>query len=62
MKWMKTKGHIAEAVTHFNHAIEDLEIGRSVVEVSRCLFDAMNKIQTEWVISENDSTCLDFID
>ena len=55
MKWVKTKGHISEAVTHFNHAIEDLKIGRSVVEVSRCLFDAMNKIQTEWVISENNS-------
>ncbi len=25
-----------------------------MVEVSRSLFDALNKIQTEWIISESD--------
>ncbi len=45
---LRTPGHITEAVSHFNHAINILQGRASIVEVSRHLFDALNKIQTEW--------------
>lgn len=53
MNWittLKSSGHITEAIIHFNQAIERLEAGWSMVEVSRSFFDALNKIQTEWVL------------
>jgi len=50
---LKSLGHITEAVTHFNQAIDSLEAGRSMVDVSRSLFDALNKIQTEWLSYES---------
>ncbi len=59
MSWitaLKTPGHIAEAVTHFNEASERMESRESRVEASRCLFDALNKIQTEWLLHERDQT------
>jgi len=59
MNWittLKSTGHITEAVTHFNKAIVGLGAGMSMVEVSRYLFDALNKIQTEWMLSESDQS------
>lgn len=51
---LKSLGHITEAVIHFNKAIDGLRTGLSMVEVSRSLFDTLNKIQTEWMLSESD--------
>ncbi len=56
MSWitaLESSGHITEAVSHFNQAIGGLETGGSRVEVSRYLFDALNKIQTEWRMLHN---------
>ncbi|MFC1895624.1 hypothetical protein ACFL0Q_03035 [Thermodesulfobacteriota bacterium] len=53
MNWitlLKTPGHINEAIIHFNQANDMLKRGVSMVEVSRSLFDALNKIQTEWLL------------
>ena len=58
MNWiraLKTPGHIAEAVNHFNEGSERMEKPSSRV-ASRCLFDALNKIQTEWLLHERDQT------
>lgn len=57
MNWittLKSPGHITEAVIHFNQSIEGLKTGWSMVEVSRSLFNALNKIQTEWVLYESE--------
>jgi len=51
MGWIRnlgTPGHITEAIYHFNQAINILNGKACIVEVSRHLFDALNKIQTEW--------------
>jgi len=59
MNWiaaLKSPGHITEAVIHFNRAIKGLEAEWSMVEASRTLFDAMNKIQTEWRLHERDDS------
>lgn len=56
MNWittLKSSGHITEAIIHFNQAIAGLETGWSMVEVSRSFFDALNKLQTEWVLYES---------
>ena len=55
MNWissLKKPGHITDAISHFNEAIDRLEDGKPKVEVSGLLFDALNKIQTEWQIHE----------
>ena len=53
IKAIKSSGHITEALIHFNQAIKGLGNEWSMVEVSRSLFDALNKIQTEWVLCES---------
>jgi hypothetical protein len=53
MGWLNSlqhPGHITEAVIHFNEAKDRMDQRSSKTEVSRCLFDALNKIQTEWVL------------
>lgn len=50
---LRNPGHITEAVFHFNQTIDLLQRGSSNVEVSRLLFDALNKIQTEWSTHQN---------
>ena len=47
-------GHINEAVSHFNHAIELTESNYSKVDVARSMFDGLNKIQTEWHRNQAD--------
>lgn len=47
---LKNPGHITEAVIHFNEALDAANRRRSSVEISRALFDGLNKIQTEWVL------------
>ena len=57
MNWiskLNTPGHISQAINNFNNAIDDLKNKRSVVEVSRYLFDAMNNVQTELAIFEQN--------
>ena len=54
VKALKSPGHITEAIIHFNKAREGLEKSFSNVDVSRSLFDALNKIQTEWGVHEGD--------
>lgn len=53
---LKSPGHITEAIIHFNQAIEALGNRVSIVEVSRSLSDALNKIQTEWVLHQDSQT------
>lgn len=51
MAWftIQQPGHLVEALFHFNEALDREEQGSLRKEVSRFLFDALNKIQTEWV-------------
>jgi len=59
MSWLnllQQPGHIAEAVIHFNAAKDRMGQGSPKTEVSRCLFDALNKIQTEWVLHAANDT------
>ena len=51
MNWiskLNSPGHISQSINNFNNAVEDLKSKRSLVEVSRLIFDAMNNFQTEW--------------
>jgi gamma-glutamylcyclotransferase (GGCT)/AIG2-like uncharacterized protein YtfP len=50
LNFMQQPGHITEAVIHFNEAKDRMDQRSSKTEVSRCLFDALNKLQTEWVL------------
>lgn len=57
MNWiegLETPGHIIEAINHYNTAIEGLRNDSSAVSIARSLFDALNKIQTEWVIHKKE--------
>lgn len=45
---LETPGHFTEAIYHFNQAVNLFNGKTFIVEVSRLLFDALNKIQTEW--------------
>jgi gamma-glutamylcyclotransferase (GGCT)/AIG2-like uncharacterized protein YtfP len=59
MSWLNSlqqPGHITEAVIHFNAAKDRMDQWSAKTEVSRCLFDALNKIQTEWVLHAADDT------
>jgi len=52
MTWisaLRTPGHLAQAISHYNEACDDLEKGVSKVEVSRLIFYGLNKVQTEWI-------------
>jgi hypothetical protein len=42
-------GHLTDAACHFNRSLDLQSTGASYVDVSRSLFDALNKVQTEWV-------------
>lgn len=58
MSWLNSlqqPGNIIDAVIHFNEAKDRMDQRPSKTEVARILFDALNKIQTEWVLrSVND--------
>jgi hypothetical protein len=59
MGWLNSlqqPGHITEAVIHFNEAKDRMDQRSSKTEVARCLFDALNKIQTEWVLRVANDT------
>jgi gamma-glutamylcyclotransferase (GGCT)/AIG2-like uncharacterized protein YtfP len=47
-------GHITEALNHFNHAKVMLVSHATKIEVARTLFDGLNKLQTEWLMSHDD--------
>ena len=47
-------GHVTEALVHFNHALGRSNDHPPKVEVARILFDALNKLQTEWLMSQAD--------
>jgi gamma-glutamylcyclotransferase (GGCT)/AIG2-like uncharacterized protein YtfP len=47
-------GHLTEALIHFNHAADMAVRHASKVEVARTLFDGLNKLQTEWLLSQTD--------
>jgi len=56
MSWVSTlesAGHLGEAVTHFNEALDFLERDGTEVNATRCLSDALNKIQAEWSLLDN---------
>ena len=56
MSWVSTlesAGHLGEAVTHFNEALDLLERDGTEVDATRYLSDALNKIQTEWSLLDN---------
>ena len=46
----KSLGHVLDAVIHFNRAHDLIGDASSSVDVSSRLFDALNKIQTEWAL------------
>lgn len=59
MNWMtrlESPGHIVDAISHLNQANEATKAGWTTVEVSRFLFDALNKIQTELSLFESDQS------
>lgn len=47
-------GHVTEALVHFSHALGMSNDHPPKVEVARILFDALNKLQTEWLMSQAD--------
>lgn len=59
MNWLgllQDPGHIDQAIIHFNEAKDRIEKRSSETEVSRFLFNALNKIQTEWVLHAANDT------
>jgi len=59
MNWLNSlqrPGHITEAVIHFNEARDRIDERSSETQVSRLLFNALNKIQTEWVLHAANDT------
>lgn len=57
MTWLnslKDPGHVTHAVVHLNHAADQRLDGASIVDVSRIYADALNKLQTEWVLLGQD--------
>lgn len=59
MSWLDSlqrPRHLVEAIIHFNQAKDRIDQEASQTEISRCLFDALNKIQTEWVLRTADDT------
>lgn len=45
-------GHLNEAITHYNSALDKIENNGSNIEICRSLFDCLNKIQTEYIRSK----------
>ena len=56
MSWLsalKSAGHLGEAVSRFNDALDLLERDGAEVDAARCLSDALTRIQTEWSLVEH---------
>ena len=51
---LKTPGHVGEAIIHYNHALDKKDGGLPKVDVARALFDGLNKLQTEWLMGQQD--------
>lgn len=51
---LTTVGHMTEALFHFNHALGMPNGHPSKVDVARTMFDGLNKLQTEWRMSQAD--------
>ena len=47
-------GHVAEAINHFNHALALKDQHSSSVDVAQAMFNALNKLQTEWLINQSE--------
>lgn len=45
-------GHITEALSHFNYALDLISHSSSKVDVARTMFDGLNKLQTEWRMNQ----------
>ena len=59
MSWivsLEEHGHITESIIHFNEATNALEEGIPNVKVSRLFSDALNKIQTEWSLHQDEQS------
>lgn len=55
MSWiskLESQGQITVALTHYNQAMTQIHTEQSFVEIARLLFNAMNKIQNEWVSTQ----------
>lgn len=50
-----SSGHISEAIVHINQARDNHAINRLVVDVARIYFDGLNKLQTEWVLKQQEN-------
>jgi gamma-glutamylcyclotransferase (GGCT)/AIG2-like uncharacterized protein YtfP len=48
------QGHIAESLDHINEALDAGDQSRSKTYVAERLFDGLNKLQTEWMITQTD--------
>ena len=46
---LDSPGHITEAAAHCNHASDLRDSGGTSVEIAKALFDALNKLQDEWL-------------
>ena len=54
MSWLsapESAGHLGEAVSHFNEALDVLERDGTEADATRCLSDALGEIQTAWSLS-----------
>ena len=49
---LTSAGHLIEALFHFNQAFDMGLRYASKVHVARTLFDGLNKLQTEWLMSQ----------
>lgn len=47
-------GHIAEAIIHFNHALELKDRYLASVDIAQAMFKALNKLQTEWLMNQSE--------
>lgn len=47
-------GHLTEAIIHFNQALDRQGHGASATEVAGLLADALNKIQTDWIVGQSE--------
>ena len=49
-----TASHLAQALFHFNHAFDMAAGQASKVDVARALLDGLNRLQTHWLLSQDD--------
>jgi gamma-glutamylcyclotransferase (GGCT)/AIG2-like uncharacterized protein YtfP len=47
-------GHITEAIVHFNYALDLKYRHSSSVDVAQAMFNALNKLQTEWLMNQSE--------